>query len=135
MLRALYEREIKPGLIVATSAGAINGAFVASRPQAVKTADEPRKPRLSGAFLRGERRDSNPRPPGPQAAVGLGRAAGLFRSRTGLTTPPSGIEVAADWAGWCAIGSGQALPIRTGVLDDAGVTPRRTAGLPDCGLS
>jgi NTE family protein len=40
MLRALYEREITPDLIVATSAGAINGAFVAARPQTVETADE-----------------------------------------------------------------------------------------------
>ena len=40
MLRALYERGISPDLIVATSAGAINGAFIASRPQTVETADE-----------------------------------------------------------------------------------------------
>lgn len=40
MLRALYERGIAPDLIVATSAGAINGAFIASRPQSVQTADE-----------------------------------------------------------------------------------------------
>jgi NTE family protein len=40
MLRALYEREITPDLIVGTSAGALNGAFIASRPQTVETADE-----------------------------------------------------------------------------------------------
>jgi len=40
MLRALYERDIKPDLIVATSVGAINGAFIAARPQSVETADE-----------------------------------------------------------------------------------------------
>jgi NTE family protein len=39
MLRALYERGIAPQLIVATSAGALNGAFVASRPQTVQTAE------------------------------------------------------------------------------------------------
>ena len=39
MLRALYEREIAPDLIVGTSAGALNGAFIASRPQTVATAD------------------------------------------------------------------------------------------------
>src|SRR5215211_6319990 len=39
MLRALYERRIAPDLIVATSAGAINGAFIATRPQTVGTAD------------------------------------------------------------------------------------------------
>jgi NTE family protein len=40
MLRALYERGIAPDLIVGTSAGALNGAFIASRPQTVQTADE-----------------------------------------------------------------------------------------------
>lgn len=39
MLRALYERDITPQLVVATSAGALNGAFIASRPQTVGTAD------------------------------------------------------------------------------------------------
>ena len=39
MLRALYEREIVPDLIVGTSAGALNAAFVASRPQTPATAD------------------------------------------------------------------------------------------------
>src|SRR4051812_45200061 len=39
MLRAVYERGIAPDLIVGTSAGALNGAFVASRPQTVTTAD------------------------------------------------------------------------------------------------
>jgi NTE family protein len=40
MLQALYERHVKPDLIVATSAGALNGAFVAARPQTVSTAVE-----------------------------------------------------------------------------------------------
>jgi NTE family protein len=39
MLRALYERGIAPQLVVATSAGALNAAFIASRPQTVETAD------------------------------------------------------------------------------------------------
>jgi NTE family protein len=38
MLEALYEREISPDLIVGTSAGALNGAFIASRPPTVETA-------------------------------------------------------------------------------------------------
>ncbi|GMQ84763.1 MAG: patatin-like phospholipase family protein [Acidimicrobiia bacterium] len=38
MLRALYERGIAPDLIVGTSVGAINGAFIASRPQSPETA-------------------------------------------------------------------------------------------------
>jgi NTE family protein len=39
MLRALYEREITPDLIVGTSAGAFNGAYIASRPQTTVTAE------------------------------------------------------------------------------------------------
>jgi NTE family protein len=40
MLHALYERGIAPDMIVGTSAGAINGAFIASRPQTETTAQE-----------------------------------------------------------------------------------------------
>jgi NTE family protein len=40
MLRALYEREIAPELIVGTSAGAVNGAYIASRPATVQTAED-----------------------------------------------------------------------------------------------
>ncbi len=50
MLEALYERGIAPDLIVGTSAGALNGAFIASRPQTVATA------RALGAIWRGLRR-------------------------------------------------------------------------------
>jgi NTE family protein len=39
MLRALYERGVTPDVIVGTSAGALNGAFIASRPQTVETAE------------------------------------------------------------------------------------------------
>ena len=38
MLHALYERGIQPGLLVGTSAGALNAAFIASRPQIPATA-------------------------------------------------------------------------------------------------
>jgi NTE family protein len=40
MLQALFERRITPDLVVGTSAGAINGGFVASRPPEVETARE-----------------------------------------------------------------------------------------------
>src|SRR4051794_7099002 len=40
MLRALYERGITADLLVGTSAGALNAAFLASRPQSVETARE-----------------------------------------------------------------------------------------------
>src|ERR1700742_4238320 len=38
MLQALYERDIRPDLLVGTSAGALNAAFAASRPSTVDTA-------------------------------------------------------------------------------------------------
>jgi NTE family protein len=50
MLRALYEREIEPDLIVGTSVGAVNGAFIASRPFTPSTADE-----LAGIWRRLDR--------------------------------------------------------------------------------
>src|SRR5947207_3551722 len=40
MLQALYERGITPDFLVATSVGALNAAFVASRPQTPVTARE-----------------------------------------------------------------------------------------------
>jgi NTE family protein len=40
MLLALYERGIAPELIVGTSAGAVNGAYIASRPATVQTAED-----------------------------------------------------------------------------------------------
>jgi NTE family protein len=40
MLQALYERDITPDLLVGTSAGALNAAFIASRPQTPATARE-----------------------------------------------------------------------------------------------
>jgi NTE family protein len=40
MLEALYAHGIEPDLIVGTSAGALNAAFIADRPQAVETAQE-----------------------------------------------------------------------------------------------
>src|SRR3954453_12537567 len=40
MLRALYERDVTPDLLVGTSAGALNAAYVASRPQTPETAQE-----------------------------------------------------------------------------------------------
>jgi NTE family protein len=40
MLRALYEHGVSPDLLVATSAGAMNAAYVASRPQTVATTRE-----------------------------------------------------------------------------------------------
>jgi NTE family protein len=40
MIRALYERAVTPDLIVGTSVGALNGAFIASRPPIPRTAEE-----------------------------------------------------------------------------------------------
>jgi NTE family protein len=38
MLRARYERGVRPDLLVGTSAGALNAAYIAARPQTVQTA-------------------------------------------------------------------------------------------------
>jgi len=40
MLRALYERQVTPDLIVGSSVGSLNGAYIASRPQTPATAIE-----------------------------------------------------------------------------------------------
>lgn len=40
MLLALYERGVRPDLVVGTSVGAVNGAFIASRPPTPETARE-----------------------------------------------------------------------------------------------
>jgi NTE family protein len=40
MLQALYERDVRPDLLVGTSAGALNAAFAATRPNTVDTAIE-----------------------------------------------------------------------------------------------
>src|SRR6266704_1265952 len=40
MVHALYERGIAPDLLIGTSAGALNAAFLASRPATVATAHE-----------------------------------------------------------------------------------------------
>src|ERR1700746_4240537 len=40
MIYALYERGIAPDLLIGTSAGALNAAFLASRPATVATAHE-----------------------------------------------------------------------------------------------
>src|SRR5262245_12423774 len=40
MVHALYERGIAPDLLIGTSAGALNAAFLASRPATVATAEE-----------------------------------------------------------------------------------------------
>jgi predicted acylesterase/phospholipase RssA len=39
MLRGLYERAVAPDLLVGTSAGALNAAFIASHPQTVATVE------------------------------------------------------------------------------------------------
>jgi NTE family protein len=52
MLEALFERAITPDLIIGSSAGAINGAFIASREPTVQTAKE------LGAIWRGLNRGS-----------------------------------------------------------------------------
>ena len=40
MVKALYEREVAADFILGTSVGALNGAFIASRPPTIETAEE-----------------------------------------------------------------------------------------------
>ena len=55
MIHALYERGIAPDLLIGTSAGALNAAFLASRPATVATAHE-----LAGLWRGLRRRDILP---------------------------------------------------------------------------
>jgi NTE family protein len=79
MVQALYERGIFPQLVVGTSAGAINGAFIASRPQAKRTADE--LARIWRGLRRGQVFPLNP----------LSGLLGFFGSRDHLV-PQSGLR-------------------------------------------
>ena len=56
MLRALYEEGIRPDVIVGASVGAVNGGFVASRPQTAETAEA-----LADVWRRLRRADVFPR--------------------------------------------------------------------------
>jgi NTE family protein len=77
MLNALYELDIAPDMLVATSAGAINATFVASRPQTVATA------RALGRIWRGLQRD-DVFPVSPYVLAG-----GLLGKRDHLISPGS----------------------------------------------
>src|SRR4051794_18346371 len=79
MLEALYEREIRPDLIAGPSAGALNGAFIAERPQVVETARE------LGDVWRGLRR-GQVFPVSPVSGV-----LGLLGARSNLV-PASGLR-------------------------------------------
>jgi NTE family protein len=72
MLEAIYERGIRPDLLVGTSVGAINAAFIASRPPTVQTAHD----------LQRIRRGIKPNPrvsrQPPDGQTGVCRAAGAL---------------------------------------------------------
>lgn len=75
MLRALYERGLVPDLIVGTSAGALNGTFIAARPKTMSTIDE-----LLALWQTFEREDFFP--------LSVSRAVlGLTGRRLGLVDP------------------------------------------------
>lgn len=76
MLRALYERGVSADLIVGTSAGAINGAFIASRPPTPETAD-----RLADIWRGVRRSDIFPLNPLRGLVGFLGRARSLVDDR------------------------------------------------------
>jgi NTE family protein len=68
MLRALYEREIAPELIVGTSVGAVNGGYIASRPPTPETAES-----LAGIWRSLRARQVFPASPATALGALLGR--------------------------------------------------------------
>jgi NTE family protein len=76
MLHALYERGIVPDLLVGTSAGAMNAAYVASRPQTVATARE-----LSAVWCGLHRKDVFPLRPATLLSGLAGRGGHLVSGR------------------------------------------------------
>jgi predicted acylesterase/phospholipase RssA len=80
MLQALFEKEIIPDLIVGTSVGAINGAYIASRPQTKQTAVERNCPWSTVTSPRTK--------PGCMPLGGLISSTGLLRlPRAGIQDP------------------------------------------------
>jgi len=76
MVHALYERGITPDLLIGTSVGALNAAFLASRPATATTAEE------LGAIWRGlRRRDILPMRPGTLIGGLAGRRDHLIPDR------------------------------------------------------
>lgn len=72
MLRALYEIEMAPDLILGTSVGAVNGAFIASRPPTAETAEQ-----LAEVWRRVKRSDIFPLNPISGLFGFIGRSANL----------------------------------------------------------
>jgi NTE family protein len=76
MVHALYEQGIEPDLLIGTSAGALNAAFLASRPPTVATAQE------LAALWRGlRRRDILPLRPATLLGGLAGRRDHLIRDQ------------------------------------------------------
>ena len=103
VLGALYERWIRPDLLVGTSAGAINAAFIASRPPGVETAHElqriwcglrrsqvfPRKPVDGGTWVSRLARSLRL---GSKAQTHRASVAGMVRMRIAATrNSPRGV--------------------------------------------
>ena len=76
MIRALYERGITPDLLIGTSAGALNAAFLASRPATVDTAEE-----LAAVWRRMRRSDILPLRPAALISGLAGRHDHLIPGR------------------------------------------------------
>jgi NTE family protein len=76
MIQALYERGITPDLLIGTSAGALNAAFLASRPATVDTAEK-----LAGIWRGLRRHDILPFRPASLLAGLAGRRGHLVPDR------------------------------------------------------
>src|SRR5215467_5808141 len=76
MIHALYERGIAPDLLIGTSAGALNAAFLASRPTTVDTARQ-----LAAIWRNLRRKDILPIRATGLASVVLGRRDHLLSDK------------------------------------------------------
>ena len=94
MVQALYERGIRPDLIVGASAGALNGAFLASRPATVATAQQ-----LGRIWSQLRARDVFPR------TIGVGGLLGIAGRRNHLASARGLREMLRRWIDFDAVES------------------------------
>ncbi len=86
MIHALYERGVRPDFIVASSVGALNGAFLASRPTTVATAEK-----LAKIWSQLRSRDVFP------LSIGLGGLLGVAGRRDHLVSSRGLRNLLARW--------------------------------------
>ena len=139
MVHALYERGIAPDLLIGTSVGALNAAFLASRPATTATAEELaaiwRGPRRSDTLaLRPATRSSAAWPGGATTSSPTGRCAGSSHGTCDLSgwsrRPPRCTWLPSTWIVLPAVNSGHIPPTdfgHAGQLITSALAAARTA--------